>query len=206
MKKKAIIFDLDNTIYPVASIAAELFTPLFQMIEEEGSHHQHMAAIKADLMRRPFQLVAAEHKFSKELAEKGREHLSQVAYTGKIKPFEDYADTKDLSVDKFLVTTGFPRLQQSKIDGMKIAADFKEIHIVDPGSSGLTKKDVFAGILERHHYNIADVLVIGDDLESEIKAAQALGIDVVLYDSPNVQQHVTNIPRIEHFSELRNFI
>jgi putative hydrolase of the HAD superfamily len=65
---------------------------------------------------------------------------------------------------------------------LNIEADFVEIHIVDPEKSPLTKKDVFADIMARHNYTAEDVLVIGDDPESEIKAAKALGIDTFLFD------------------------
>jgi putative hydrolase of the HAD superfamily len=65
---------------------------------------------------------------------------------------------------------------------LDLEKDFEEIHIVDPEISNQTKKDVFADILKRYGYAPADVLVIGDDPESEIKAAIALGIDTFLFD------------------------
>ena len=65
---------------------------------------------------------------------------------------------------------------------LAIEHDFDEIHIVDPEESPRTKKDVFADIMERHSLVPADVLIIGDDPESEIKAAAALDIDTFLYD------------------------
>ncbi|XHR97354.1 HAD hydrolase-like protein [Mucilaginibacter sp. UC70_90] len=40
-------------------------------------------------------------------------------------------------------------------------------------------------ILEKYDYKPEDVLVIGDDPESEIKAASELGIDTFLYDPEN---------------------
>ena len=38
MSKKAIILDMDNTIYPVHSIGFKLFKVLFDLIEESGDH------------------------------------------------------------------------------------------------------------------------------------------------------------------------
>jgi putative hydrolase of the HAD superfamily len=66
-----------------------------------------------------------------------------------------------------------------------IEDDFKHIHIVDPDVSQQTKKDVFAEIMQAHHYTPGNLLVIGDDPESEIKAAKILGIDTFLYDPRN---------------------
>ena len=47
-KKKAIILDLDNTLYSAHSIGEELFTLLFNLIED-GNHTQEMDKIKDDI-------------------------------------------------------------------------------------------------------------------------------------------------------------
>ncbi len=202
MQKKAIIFDLDNTIYSVRSIGEILFADLFELIRQDGNHEQEFEEIRKDIMRRPFQWVAQRFGFSEALTGKGVSLLKEITYDGKIEPFADYVFTRNIKADKFLVTTGFLKLQQSKIAGMKIMNDFDEIHIIDPLSSSQTKKDVFAGIIQRHGYKTEEVLVIGDDLHSEIKAAQDLGIDVVLYDKLNVHTNVTSINKISDFKQL----
>jgi len=203
MQKKAIIFDLDNTVYAVRTIGEELFASLFELIRQDGNHAQDMDKIRKDIMRRPFQFVAKDYHFSEALTNKGVALLKDLTYNGKIEPFEDYPVIRKLPVDKFLVTTGFLKLQQSKIEGMKIAGDFKEIHIVDPLTSSTTKKDVFADIIQRHGYDKSEVLVVGDDLHSEIKAAQELGIEAILYDSLQLHTDYTSIKRIENFNELK---
>lgn len=206
MTKKAIILDLDNTIYPVPSIGNELFASLFRLIEETGEHTADIAAIKDEIMRKPFQMVASQYQFSDELTKKGIDLLLNLTYDGPIKPFSDYSFTKQLTCDKFLVTTGFIKLQQSKIKGMGIEQDFKEIHIVDPATSHKTKKDVFAEIIYRNAYQLAEVLVVGDDLHSEIKAAKELGIDAVLYDKFYSLDENSLQARITDFKELHKFI
>ena len=206
MHKKALILDLDNTLYSVQSIREPLFAPLFELIRQDGSHERNMENIKKELMQRPFQAVAKDYQFSEKLTSKGVSYLSQLTYKGPIEPFEDYRHLHGLPVEKFLVTTGFPKLQQSKIEGMKIAKDFKEIHIVDPSTSEQTKKDVFADIMERHGYTPSEVLVVGDDLLSEIKAAQDLGIDAVLYNKQHVQAATSFPITISSFEQLRDFL
>jgi putative hydrolase of the HAD superfamily len=128
--------------------------------------------------------------------------LQQLVFTAPIQPFDDYALVKELPLDKYLVTTGFPNMQQSKVDRMGLQKDFKEIHIVDPSTSNKTKKDVFADIVQRHGYVNKDVLVIGDDLHSEIKAAQELGIEVVWYDKFERYENTTAIPKIADYQQL----
>lgn len=206
MHKKAIIFDLDNTIYSVRSIGNELFASLFELIIQDGSHAENMEKIKEEIMRRPLQLVASDYNFSAELTQKGIELLKDTAYQGKIEPFSDYEFARNLPVDKFLVTTGFLKLQQSKVEGMKIGQDFKEIHIVDPLTSDKTKKDIFADIMKRHSYSKSELLVVGDDLHSEIKAAQELGIDSVLYDKFHLHDNNTSLRKISDFKQLESFL
>jgi putative hydrolase of the HAD superfamily len=206
MHKKAIIFDLDNTIYSVHSIGEELFASLFALIMQDGKHAQEIEKIKDEIMRKPFQLVAKEYAFSDELTTNGIGLLKDLEYRGKIAAFDDYRFVKDMAVDKFLVTTGFLKLQQSKVAGMKIKNDFKEIHIVDPSTSDRTKKDVFAEIIQRHGYNKSEVLVVGDDLNSEIQAARDLGIEAILYDKADLNVGITTVKRIENFKELMEFL
>lgn len=185
--KQAIILDLDNTIYPVSSIADHLFEKLFALLDENSGeiNYEDLVAAKDDLTRRHYHLVADKFNFTPELKAQGINLLSNMEYEMPLKPFEDYRYIQTANIQKFLVTTGFTKLQWSKIKMMGIKDDFAEIHIVDPEKSGQTKKDVFADILKRHNYTAEDVLVIGDDPESEIKAATELGIDTFLFDPEN---------------------
>jgi len=185
--KKAIILDLDNTIYPVSSIADHLFNELFDFLDQHiaGEGIEHINKAKEDLKRIPYQKVADKYQFSELVKNKGLELLNNIKYNRPMQPFDDYKQIREVKITKFLVTTGFTKLQWSKVKMLNIEADFEAIHIVDPELSPLTKKDIFASILEKYDYKTQDVLIIGDDPESEIKAASDLGIDTFLYDPEN---------------------
>ena len=204
MPKKAIIYDLDNTIYPVSSIGEKLFEPLFKLIEESGQHTQDMEAIKNEVMRTPFRLVAKQYGFSDELTKKAIAIQEDIIYEEPIATFEDYAEIKNIVAERFLVTTGFEKMQRSKIVQMGIEADFKEIHIVNPTLT--SKKEVFADILKRYAYMPEDVLVVGDDPESEIKAARELGIETVLYNKFEWHSADKATYAINHFKDLKDII
>ncbi|MCO6148494.1 HAD family hydrolase [Flavobacterium sp. NRK1] len=202
MSKKAIIYDLDNTIYPVSSIGDKLFAPLFEAIEKNGQHNDSMDAIRKAIMRTPFRLVAQSHNFSEELTQKGIDIQEIIDYKDEINTFEDYPEIKNIPGERFLVTTGFNTMQRSKIRQLGITDDFKEIHVVNPVET--SKKEVFADILKRYGYKPEEVLVIGDDPESEIAAAKALNIPTVLYDKHNEQDANAATYKITHFAELKD--
>jgi len=182
--KKAIILDLDNTIYPVSSISGNLFNVVFEFVdslaEEIGA--DEIEKVKAEMQRRPYQQVAEKFHFSEAAKNKGLDLLKDLEYALPMQPYEEYKYISQTPIDKYLVTTGFTRLQWSKIKLLGIEEDFKAIYIVDPQVSSETKKDIFAMIMTNNNHEPDELLVIGDDPESEIKAAVSLGIDTFLFD------------------------
>jgi len=202
MQKKAIIIDLDNTIYPVSSIGNILFKTLFELITESGEYKGDLNAIKSEIMRRPFQFVADDFSFSDELKSDALKLFLDLTYNESMEPFEDYKYVSEIPCKKFLVTTGFTKLQQSKIFQLNIKNDFERIFIIDPIQSELTKKEIFREILTDNNFTIQDVLVIGDDLNSEIKAANDLGIESVLYDRKSEHTGIENQMIINSFADL----
>jgi putative hydrolase of the HAD superfamily len=206
MKKDAFIFDLDNTIYPVTSIGDKLFRDLFKTIEKDGGYKGDMEQIKKEIMRKPFQYVARDFHFTNELTTKGLNLLSNLTYKEPIQPFKDYFLTKKIEGLKFLVTKGFKKMQLSKIEKLGIQNDFQEIFIIDPATSQLTKKEVFQKIISRYNLKKEKILIIGDDIHSEIRAGKELGIDTVVYNYQNHAEFSSAENIINNFSELKNFI
>jgi putative hydrolase of the HAD superfamily len=206
MSLKAIILDLDNTVYPVSSIGQKLFSELFSIIEANGSYVGNIDEIKTEIMRTPFQLVAKRFKFGPELTSTCQKHLSTLTYNDVIEPFSSYPITRKLNYLKFLVTTGFTQLQQSKINKLSIENDFDHIFIIDPDVSTLTKKDVFVEIMKANKLSSDEILVVGDDLNSEIKAGNELGIKTVLYDYLNLHTNSNVLNVITDFYQLEKFI
>lgn len=202
MQKKALILDLDNTIYLVSSIGDILFKSLFELIEQSGEFSGNLDELKAEIMRRPFQFVAHDFAFSDKLREAGIRHLESLTYPDQIRPVENYEIIRTIPVTKFLVTTGFTTLQNSKIDQLGIRNDFEKIHIIDPGKTAKTKRDYFKQILVKYKLKTDEVLVLGDDLNSEIKAAKELGIETILYDFRSFYTETDDQKVIRNFSEL----
>lgn len=204
--KKAIIFDLDNTIYPVSSIGDELFKPLFEKLKSSGKLDDQLEDIRKDVMRIPFQAVAEQYNFDQELTDECMELLKELEYKKPIAAFDDFEEIKEMKADLFLVTTGFMKMQQSKVESLQLDKDFKEIFIIDPTHSDKEKKDIFKEIMDKYNYQPQEVLVVGDDPDSEIKGAISLEIDAVIYDKNNTINTNTETPKISDYKQLRQFL
>lgn len=206
MIKKAIILDLDNTIYPVSSIGDKLFKSLFELIKSRGEYSGNFERIRYEIMRRPFQFVAKEFSFSESLFNDGMMLLQDLTFGEPMLPFEDYKEMKDITILKFLVTVGFTKLQKSKIRQLNIENDFEAIFIIDPVKTRLSKKEIFLKILHENAFDENDLIVVGDDVNSEIKAGKETGIDTVLYDREGKHSGMENQTIISNFKELKEYL
>ena len=182
---KALILDLDNTIYPVPSIGEELFKPVFDKIGEKKKHAGDLESIKKDMMRIPFQAVAEKYEMDEALVDECMATLKELEHKGPIESFKDFSILRQQNIDLFLVTTGFIKMQQSKVKALQLDSYFKEIFIIDPTKDDRQKKDVFELIVQKYNYAKEEVLVIGDDPDSEIKGANDLRIETVLFNNEN---------------------
>ncbi|HEY1010519.1 MAG: HAD family hydrolase [Daejeonella sp.] len=183
----ALIIDLDNTIYPVASTSGTLFKLMFDLIAkaEFELSKETIETAKKDIQRTPFHKVATMHNFPVELARQGSELLRNMEYKGGMDVYDDYSYIKSLPARRFLLTAGYTRLQMSKLACLGITDDFEEIFIVDPDFTSETKKEVIQRIIDKYQLRKEDIIVIGDDLESEIKGGRELGLKTFLMDAAN---------------------
>lgn len=190
MTINAFIFDLDNCLAPAREIGEELFDPVFTAVRQAncgGLTEDALERAFADMWRHPMDLVAEEHGFS-EAMRAAAWRASTMLETSR--PMSGYGDLEILATLpglRFLVTSGFRRLQESKIAALGLAPFFTALHIdaIDqterPGKKGL-----FRRILDEYGLAPAEVLVIGDSAHSEIAAGNELGIHTVQTLRPGV--------------------
>lgn len=105
------------------------------------------------------------------MKDEGIKLLENTSYDDTKESVESYYYIRELPYKKFLVTTGFTKMQNSKIKHLDLEKDFEKIFIIDPSLTTLTKKDIFEKIFADYGYSAEEVLVVGDDINSEIKAA-----------------------------------
>ena len=183
--KQIFFIDLDNTIYFTKPNEEQLMSGLYQFLDEQdlGISTNQLQAAKSEMLRTPFQKVAEKYGFRKEAMENVIEYLNAREVTKPLKPSDDYHLIKALKGRKFIVTAGFYKQQTSKVKMLGIADDFEEVCVVDVTVSN--KKDAFQKLIDQYQLNKDEILIIGDDAESEIKYGQELGLETFLLDPEN---------------------
>jgi phosphoglycolate phosphatase-like HAD superfamily hydrolase len=162
-----------------------------------------LAAAFEDCWRYGFDKVAERHGFSGEMRDAGWEAFARVEVRVPMRGYGDLGVLPDLGDRRLLVTSGFRRLQESKVRALGIADAFDEVVIDaldEPGRRG--KERVFADLLERYRLEPNGVLVVGDDPESELASARALGLRGVQIVRPGIEP-APAFPRVRDLAELR---
>ncbi|HEY5893964.1 MAG TPA: HAD family hydrolase [Chthoniobacterales bacterium] len=179
----ALIFDLDNCLAAANEVGEQLFEPAFEAIQKANLGTLSDEALDqafADCWRHPLDWVAAKYGFSQAMLAAGWRVFATMEVTEPMYGYGDLASLAELPVQRFLVTSGFRRLQESKIKALNLAPLFTSTHvdaIDEPDRLG--KQRFFEQILKDHQLTPAEVLVVGDNADSEIEAGNRLGIRTV---------------------------
>jgi HAD superfamily hydrolase (TIGR01549 family) len=134
----------------------------------------------------------------------GWNEMARMEVQGAMRGYPDLVILAGLPVQLFLVTSGFRRLQESKVRALGIEHLFAEIHIDaidEPDRKG--KRRIFETMLERRGLNPEEVLVVGDNADSEIEAGNRLGITTVQVLRPGVPRTSKATHHIHGLVDLR---
>jgi putative hydrolase of the HAD superfamily len=207
---KAIIFDLDSCLAAANEVGDGLFAPAFDAIRSTNNGHvseDQLCTAFADMWRFPFDFVAEKYGFSDAMRAAGFATLRQIEVRQPMYGYGDLDVLAELPAKLFLVTSGFRRLQQSKVDALNIAHLFTEIHIDaidDAHPKG--KQPIIEGILRTHGFAPSEVLIVGDNPDSEIAAGNRLGITTIQTLRPGVPPSTAATFQIRNLAELKRII
>lgn len=207
---QAIIFDLDNCLAPGDAIGPAAYEPAFEAMRHANHGRLSDAALAAafnDMWRHPVDEVAQRHGFSPGMLAAGWEVFARMEARAPMHGYADLGVIADLPVPRFLVTTGFRRLQESKIAalGLRIHFTAVRIDVVDePGRKG--KQQLFHEIQQEQQYEPPRVLVVGDNADAEIRAGNALGMTTVQILRPGVPFGSNAAHHIHGLQELQGLL
>ncbi|MFC4212214.1 HAD family hydrolase [Pedobacter lithocola] len=202
---KSIFFiDLDNTIYFTKPNEEQLMRGLYNVLEQQdlGISPETYLLAKKDMLRMPFQKVGEKYSFKQAAIDNAIDYLITGEVTKPLTASEDYHYIKSLKGRKFIVTAGFLKKQTTKVKMLGIEDDFEEVYVVDVTTSNQNKKDAFEALIRKYGLNTEEILVIGDDAESEIKFGLELGLTTFLLDPENLHPDAETTFRGKDFSNL----
>ena len=207
---RGIIFDLDNCLAAADEVGAQLLEPVFAAIRAANRGALAPVALEAafrDCWVHSFDVVAEKYGFCKDMLAAGWEAFRRVEVRESMHGYGDLDIIPYLGELRFLVTSGFRRLQESKVRSLGIASYFDAI-IIDAidEADRRGKQRIFADLMANFRLDRDEVLVVGDNAESELAAARRLGLCGVQILRPGVLLAPGVSVRVSGLAELRTLL
>ncbi len=207
---RAIIFDLDHCLAAPDEIDPRLFQPALDAIRAANQGTLSPEALEAALQDTwflPLDFVAAKHGFSESMLAAGYKAFLEVEVREPMHGYGDLELLRELGEMRFLVTSGFRPLQESKIRALGIAPFFDAIEIDAINEADRKgKQGVFADLLARFNLRPEEVVVVGDNPDSELEAGRRLGIRTVQILRPGVARSSNASDHVRDLAELRSLL
>jgi putative hydrolase of the HAD superfamily len=187
---KALIFDLDSCLAAADEVGDSLFAPAFEAIRAANQgevSEERLRAAFADCWRFPFDFVADKYGFSPAMRSAGFAAFREIEVREPMHGYGDLGALAEIPAQLFLVTSGFRRLQESKVKALGVGHLFTGIHIDaidEPKPRG--KFEIFKEVLKTHGLSPGEVWVVGDNPDSEIAAGNRLGMRTLQILRPGV--------------------
>ncbi len=207
---KAIIFDLDNCLAAADETGRQLLAPTFDAIRR--ANH---GTLTEEALERAFEAcwghsldsVARKYGFSDEMLAAGWAENARAEVKVPMRGYPDIGAIRGLPAKLFLVTSGFRRLQESTVRALAVKSLFERIYIDaidEPDREG--KQGIFAEILRANGLDPGEVLVVGDDADSEIAAGNRLGIPTMQIRRAGIPRAANATRHIESLTELTGIL
>jgi HAD superfamily hydrolase (TIGR01549 family) len=207
---RAIIFDLDNCLAAADEPGEELLDPVFAAVRAANDgvlSESELDAAFRDCWVHAFDFVAETHRFTPGMLAAGWEAFRRIEVRAPMHGYGDLTLLPSLGDARFLVTSGFRRLQESKVRALDIEAFFDAIvvdAIDEPGRRG--KERIFLELMRQFRLDPDEVLVVGDNAESELAAAQRLGLRSAQLTRPGVTPAAGVTIHLRDLAELREWL
>src|SRR3989338_9441638 len=190
MKIKAVIFDLDDTLYDcTGSLIDASRRRAAKALVEAGlpCSEEAVYQLQKELTEKygPYHLIFNEivNKYNADIT---LVTISYKAYNSsevsEIKPFPYVIPTlKELKAKGcklFLLTVGVHERQEKKINILGLKPYFDEIVISDQ-EIGLPLEDCMRDLVGRHDINFGEAVMVGDRVREELRIAKSLGMTTI---------------------------
>lgn len=218
---KYLLFDFDNTLVDFDSSSYQALYDVADRLQVEADEDffQTFREINHEMWSLFEKRILTAHDIKKNRFKKLAEHYSKnvdasllnrlflrklVEYTELIPGTKDLLDALRESYNLVIITNGFREVQRPRIEKVGLTSYFSHIFVSD--EIHVAKPDkAFFQYVHQHLKNCSkeELLVIGDNLNSDILGAQNFGIDSCYYNT-NQKNNDKIIPtyEINNLSEL----
>ncbi|MEO7310094.1 MAG: YjjG family noncanonical pyrimidine nucleotidase [Chitinophagaceae bacterium] len=227
MPYKHLFFDLDHTLWDFETNSKETLgevffknqldqtlTPDFDGFHEKYSAHNkrlwdryHHGFIKQDELRwkRMWHTLLDYKNGSEVLARQlSAEYLEILPTKQAVFPYTieilDYLAGKNYAMH--LITNGFEQVQFGKLKNSGLARYFTEVITSERAMSLKPRKEIFDFALSMAKAEKAESIMLGDNLDADIKGAMDAGLDTVFVNHINESTSLQPTYTIHHLKEL----
>ncbi|MEP6682010.1 MAG: YjjG family noncanonical pyrimidine nucleotidase [Parafilimonas sp.] len=229
MPYKHLFFDLDHTLWDFEMNAKETFAEIYKLhaLKEKGiedfdlffsrySFHNNRlwdrytkGFIKQEELRWKrvwltlLDFKIADENLSKEIAVA---FLNGLPNRKNLFPYTieilEYLKSKNYVLH--LITNGFDSIQHNKLHYSNLTNYFKEIVTSERAGSLKPNKEIFEFALNIAKANIKESIMIGDNIEADIRGAMNAGLDTIFVNHINAETDVKPTYIIHHLKELED--
>ncbi|MDN3511375.1 MAG: uridine diphosphate-N-acetylglucosamine-binding protein YvcK [Candidatus Jettenia sp. CY-1] len=187
MKIKAVIFDLDDTLYDCTGLlidasrrraAKAMVEAGLPCTEEEAYQLQKELSDKYGPYHLVFNEIVNKYRANTKLI-----NIAYKAYNSSevstIKPFPDVIPTlkelKDKGYYLFLLSVGVHERQENKINILGLRPYFDEI-VINDQEIGPLMEDCIRNLIGRYTISPCETVMVGDKIRDELRIAKSLGM------------------------------
>lgn len=227
MKYRHLFFDLDHTLWDFETNSKETLhevfhthrlhetiTPDFDTFYERYSFHNkrlwdryHHGFIKQEELRWKrmwhtlLEYKIGDEKLSKEMS---GEYLQILPFKTKLFPYTieiiEYLVGKNYVLH--LITNGFEEVQWGKLRNSQIDHYFKEVITSEKAMALKPHKEIFEYALQAANASKAESIMIGDNLDADIRGAMEAGLDTIFVNHIGEKTELKPTYIIHHLKEL----
>ena len=132
---KVMIFDLDMCILNTHTLTGPFFQPVLDALYSSELSQDLKERIQYQLWTTSLDDTMEMFSVPENIVERMREAYRQIEVPDGIKTFGGEEFIRDLPVRKILVTTGYRKFQETKIEKIGVADLFDEIICINDGST-----------------------------------------------------------------------
>ncbi|HCQ30692.1 MAG TPA: noncanonical pyrimidine nucleotidase, YjjG family [Flavobacteriales bacterium] len=108
--------------------------------------------------------------------------------------------------DLHIISNGFREVQHIKLKNSKIVGFFKEIVLSEDVGVNKPNPEIFHYLLKKVKAEPSESVMIGDNIEADIKGAAAVGIPQILFNPKEIRHNFKPTFEITHLSELKSLL